>query len=88
MGDSTSAKVFGEMFEILARDPSDANKKIAAELWGKTQEYDFCDDELCCTTGDLVTLGLATLTADPEWPDGQMVIYGPVTPSPTPVGAG
>jgi len=73
MSDRESPAIFGAMFEMLARNPTDEHKAMAHELWPLTLDYDFC-------SGDdaLVVLGLAGPGQDPDYPgDGTVMLYGP-----------
>ena len=78
MADRTSARVFGKVFRLLAKKPTDEHKAIATELWPETEEYDFSPDQMYCDDA-LKALGLAKMGVDPRWPDeGEVIIYGPV----------
>ncbi len=48
MADRSSAALFGKFFELLAEDPTDANKAMASRLWQMSNGYDFhpCQLEL------------------------------------------
>jgi hypothetical protein len=77
MADRTSAALFAYIFNMLAKDPTDTNKKFAARVWEKTNEYDFSPYQMYCDPA-LVALGLARKGVDPRYPDdGPIVLYGP-----------
>jgi len=63
MADRTSAGLFGRFFDILARNPTDENKKIARELLNESREYDFNYYQMY-SDESLVILGLATQDTD------------------------
>lgn len=46
MGDTRSAELFGDFFQMLAQNPSDEHKVMARKLLKKQNEYDFCLDEM------------------------------------------
>jgi hypothetical protein len=52
MSDRSSARIFSEIFELLAENPDERNIRLADNIWGFTYDYDFspcqleCDDEL------------------------------------------
>lgn len=50
MADRTSAKIFGEVFTMLARNPSEENRKMAQELFARTYKYDFSTDQMNADT--------------------------------------
>ena len=76
MADRTSAEVFGRVFQILAKNPTDENKEIAKELFSYTNEYDFSHYQMYADES-LIALGLAKLGIDPRYPeDGEVIIYG------------
>lgn len=58
MADRTSAGLAAEVFEILAKNPDDRAKEIAAKLWPKLKQYDFSNDQMGCDAA-LKSLGLA-----------------------------
>lgn len=59
MADRTSGEIFGMMFEMLAKDPTDDHKKMAKKLWPKRLQYDFSNYQMGCDEA-LIVLGLAT----------------------------
>lgn len=78
MSDRTSAGVFGKMFNLLAKNPTDEHKEIAKELWPEIQEYDFSEYQMYCDDA-LIALGLAKTGINPKYPeDGEVIIYGPI----------
>lgn len=78
MADRTSAKVFGKVFTLLAKNPTEEHKAIAAELWPEIQEYDFSEYQMYCDDA-LKALGLARDGVDPKYPDdGIVIMYGPI----------
>lgn len=77
MADRTSAEVFGLVFEMLAKKPTDENKEMARQLWKKTDGYDFGPSQMDCDAA-LKKLGLARKGVDPDYPeDGETMVYGP-----------
>ena len=80
MADRTSARLFGEVFEILAKYvPAGTERdEIARRYWGLTSDYDFAPYQMGADDA-LSALGLARRGVDPDWPDdGEVVLYGPV----------
>ncbi len=76
MADRTSARLFGKIFELLAKNPTDEHKAIAKEIFAETGDYDFSDYQMDADE-PLIALGLAKKGIDPEYPeDGEVVIYG------------
>lgn len=77
MADRTSAGLFGKIFTLLAKNPTDEHKKIAAEIWPETNEYDFSSSQMYCDDA-LIALDLARNGIDPRYPeDGVTLLYGP-----------
>ncbi len=75
MADRTSAGVFGTIFGLLAKNPTDDHKAIAKEIWPLTGNYDFSEYQMEADD-DLITLGLAKKGIDPDWPaDGEIILY-------------
>lgn len=75
MADRTSAGLFGKVFELLAKNPTEENKTNALEFWAMRGDYDFSEYQMYCDDS-LITLGLAEKGIDPEYPeDGEVVIY-------------
>lgn len=58
MADRTSARLFGEFFELLASDEPIDRQAVAKALWSKTWGYDFSSYQMCCDDA-LLKLGLA-----------------------------
>lgn len=76
MADRTSASLFGTVFKLLAENPTDEHKTMAGKLWPLTRDYDFSPYQMYCDEA-LITLGLARMGINPEWPeDGEVVLYG------------
>lgn len=76
MADRTSAELFAQIFEYLAKQPTTEERdKFAEKMWGLTGNYDFNayqigEDEA------LMKLGLARRGVDPDYPDdGETVLY-------------
>lgn len=78
MSDHSSAELFGNIFNYLAKDPiSDEALKMAKWLWSATSGYDFSAYQMDCDEA-LIKLGLARKGINPEYPeDGETVLYGP-----------
>lgn len=75
MADRTSASLFGKIFDLLAKNPTEENKAIATEIYPMRNEYDFSDYQMYCDES-LIKLGLAKMGINPEYPeDGEVVIY-------------
>lgn len=65
MSDRTSAGLFGDIFDLLAENPSKDHKAIAKKIWPKRMEYDFSDYQMGCDES-LIKLGLAKKGQGPE----------------------
>jgi hypothetical protein len=57
MADRTSAEIFGKIFELLAENPTDEHKEMAAKIYPMAGNYDFAPyqmdaDEALITRGD------------------------------------
>ena len=75
MADRTSAGIYGKIFNILAKNPTEEDKAIAAELWQDKNDFDFSEYQMYADES-LITLGLAYLGVHPDYPsDGEVVIY-------------
>jgi hypothetical protein len=75
MADRTSAGLFGKIFELLAKNPSDEHKQMAKEIWPMTSEYDFSEYQMYADDA-LLTLGLAKKGIHPRYPeDGETMLY-------------
>jgi hypothetical protein len=76
MADRTSAGLFGKIFELLAKNPTDEHKAIAKEIFAETGEYDFSNYQMYADE-PLIALGLAKKGIDPKYPEeGEVIIYG------------
>ncbi len=76
MADRTSARLFGEIFELLAENPTDEHKAIAKKIFAKTNDYDFSYYQMDADES-LIALGIARKGIDPKYPqDGEVIIYG------------
>ncbi len=76
MSDRTSASVFGKMFTLLAKNPTEEHKEMAKEIFKMTDEYDFGYYQMYVDE-ELMKLDLAKIGIDPDYPeDGEVVIYG------------
>lgn len=67
MADRTSAGIFGEIFKLLAENPSEENKALAKKILPKTREFDFNLYQMY-VDGYLIKLGLAEM-------DGEEIKY-------------
>lgn len=76
MSDRTSAEVFARVFERLAEDPDERNKKLAQDLWDIARGYDFHPIQMDCDDA-LVKLGLATKAKDED--DEELIRYASFT---------
>lgn len=63
MGDSSSPEIFWTIYTLLAKNPTDEHKEIAAKLWKLSQQFDFCDEEVGCFEA-MVALGIAEKVGD------------------------
>lgn len=72
MSDYNAARLFGQIFKELARNPTVEHEQIAHRLWERVGEYDFHPCQMCCDEA-LLTLGLAV-----RHPIGGSVGYGPI----------
>jgi len=76
MADRTSARLFGDIFNMLAEEPTEGNKDIAAKMFPKTRDYDFNHYQMDADDA-LIKLGLAKMGVDLEYPEeGEVIIYG------------
>lgn len=76
MADRTSARLFGKIFELLAKNPTEEHKAIAKEIFAETGGYDFSNYQMDADE-PLIALGLAKKRIDPKYSeDGEVVIYG------------
>ena len=73
MADRTSARIFGMVFEYLAKDPSIEGVEMAEYMWKESRNYDFSPYQMYCDDA-LITLGLATEIYDDEV-EQEIVIY-------------
>ena len=75
MADRTSAALLGQIFKLLAENPTDEHKRIAQKIWGFSDYYDFSPyqmdaDEAC------YKLGIARRGIHPEYPeDGETYFF-------------
>ncbi|SKA29831.1 hypothetical protein SAMN04488128_103178 [Chitinophaga eiseniae] len=75
MADRTSARLFGKIFTLLAKNPTDEHKEIAKEIYGFTDDYVFSKYQMCVDE-ELILLGLARKGIRDDYPeDGEVVIY-------------
>ena len=76
MADRTSAGLFGKIFELLAKNPTDEHKAIAKEIFAETGDFDFNYYQMYADEA-LMKLGLARKGVDPRYPeDGETILYG------------
>jgi hypothetical protein len=77
MADRTSAGIFGEVFEYLARQPQSPERDaFARRMWDLQGNYDFSPYQMDADDA-LVVLGLARREADPQYNDEDTLVYGP-----------
>lgn len=57
------ASHFGQIFSMLATDPTSERKKIAQQIWTLRSDYDFSESEMECDWA-LIDLGLAVKEND------------------------
>ena len=48
MSDRTNAGLFKKIFELLAKNPTEEQKTIAAEIFPMRDDYDFSDNQMDC----------------------------------------
>jgi hypothetical protein len=76
MADRTAAGIFGKIFELLAKNPTEEHKAIAKEIFAETVYYDF-GSYLMDAEEALIALDLAKKGIDPKYPEvGESIIYG------------
>jgi len=66
MSDHDSPVIFGEVFELLASDPTDQHIKWAKKLWKLSFQYDFSADDMHIDKA-LMKLDLAKDGGKDEW---------------------
>jgi len=64
MADRTSAKLFGTIFKLLAKNPTDEHKEIAKEIFAETCNYDFSYSQMEANEA-LIALDLSRRCVDP-----------------------
>lgn len=76
MSDHTSAEIFGNIFEMLARFKAQGVDvaKEAEYFWEKTREYDFNDYQMCADKA-LIELGFAKKGEHSDYPGEKVVLY-------------
>lgn len=75
MADRAAARIFGKVFTLLAKTPTEENKAFAAELYEETGEFDFASYQMDCDD-QLIALDLAKEGVDPRYPDeGVTILY-------------
>lgn len=75
MADRTSAGLFGRVFELLAKNPTEEHKQMAKEIYEFTGEYDFSPYQMSADEACL-TLGIARMGVNPEYPrDGEVALW-------------
>lgn len=76
MSDRSSAEIFGEVFRMLASDPTVQHTAWAQKIWKMSDRYDFAPEQMHCEKA-LQKLGLARSGVDPDYPeDGTVWVYG------------
>ena len=76
MADRTSAAIFADIFEELAKDEPIDRIAFAKRMWAASRGYDFSPYQMSCDDA-LIKLGLARKGIDPKYPeDGETIIYG------------
>lgn len=76
MADRTSAEIFGNIFEWLAKKPDTPERTEDAKMfWRMSFSYDFSPSQMEASEACL-SLGLAKMAVDPRWPeDGEVITY-------------
>ena len=68
MADRTSAELFGRIFGLLAKNPTEEHKEIAREIFGFSNEYDFSHYQMYAEEA-CQKLGLCQRGIDPDYPE-------------------
>lgn len=74
MADRTSAKIFGNLFDILAKNPDINSNQLAKILWEMQRGYDFSPYQMNADEA-LVKLGFAKEVPDSEDPEYTVTLY-------------
>ena len=75
MADRTSAQIFGDIFELLAKNPDERNKRIAKKIFQLSCGYDFSPYQMYADDACLA-LGIAKRGIHPECPeDGEVILW-------------
>jgi hypothetical protein len=76
MADRTSAHVAGEIFDLLAENPTEEIMRLARKIYDIfTSNCDFSDEQMGATEACLA-LGIARLGIRPEYPeDGEVALW-------------
>jgi len=75
MADRTSAHLFGTIFRLLAKNPSEENKTIAKEIFPLTNNYDFSNYQMDADDA-LIALDLAHIgTNEGDDEERETIIY-------------
>ena len=61
MADRTAAHIFGQIFHLLAQNPTEENKKAALIIYGLIDNFDFSPQQMYVES-DLRVLGLCQRT--------------------------
>lgn len=89
MADRTSARLFGEIFEMLAEEfpAGETRDRLAKRFWVMSRGYDFSDYQMDVPEA-LLKLNLAHMAVDPQYPeDGAIIIYEPPPGASVPTGS-
>jgi len=77
VSDHHSPPIFAWIFEHLAKNPTEENKKAALEAWHLMFDFDFWYGDMHCDKA-LEKLGLARKKPSKEYPEeGERWFYGP-----------
>jgi hypothetical protein len=76
MADRTSAGIFGDLFTMLAENPTPRHREMAMKIFEMSRHYDFTEyqmgaDEAC------ITLGVAREGVNPGYPEEGVVTLWP-----------
>lgn len=75
MGDSTSARIFGNFFYHAAQLKLTKKDKLVKFMWEAQLPYDFHPSDMECDE-ELIELGLARRGIDPDYdPEEETVLY-------------
>jgi hypothetical protein len=81
MADRTTAKLFCDIFEMLAQNPTEDHKALALRVWEMTGGYDFTPNQMYAEVW-LEKLGLFRILPNPTGKRCPDTEYGPLKDEP------